>query len=108
MLREGRGAAATKWVIQARPRAGGVEQRYVPGVIVGAGDHWSELGDALRLAGPVLLGAALLSAVIFGIVVRPPERLRVMLTDSRRQLVLVGAGIPLGAVSGFLVLYWAL
>ena len=77
-------------------------------MILAAGDHWSELGEALRVALPMLLVALVISAVIFGVIVRPPERLRVGLTDSRRQLVLVGAAIPLGALAGFFVLYWAL
>jgi len=62
----------------------------------------------VRVALPMLLGALVLSALIFGVIVRPPERIRVVLTDSRRQLVLVGAAIPLGALAGFFVLYWAL
>ena len=80
----------------------------MPRVILAAGDHWSELGEALRLALPMLVAALVLSGVIFGVIVRPPERLRVGLTESRRQLVLVGAAIPLGALAGFFVLYWAL
>jgi hypothetical protein len=77
-------------------------------VILAAGDHWTEFGEAVRVALPMLLGALVLSALIFGVIVRPPERIRVSLADSRRQLVLVGAAIPLGTLAGFFVLYWAL
>jgi hypothetical protein len=77
-------------------------------VILAVGDHWTEFGEAVRVALPMLLGALVLSALIFGIIVRPPERIRVGLAESRRQLVLVGAAIPLGAFAGFFVLYWAL
>jgi hypothetical protein len=77
-------------------------------VILAAGDHWTEFGEAVRVALPMLVGALVLSALIFWFIVRPPERIRVSLADSRRQLVLVGAAIPLGALAGFFVLYWAL
>jgi hypothetical protein len=77
-------------------------------VVLAAGDHWTELGEALRVALPMLLGALVISGLIFGAIVRPPERMRVGVTESRRQLVLVGAAIPLGTLAGFFVLYWAL
>ena len=77
-------------------------------MILGAGNHWAELGEATRSAAPILIVAVLLSTVIFGLLLRPPERIRADVIASRRQLLLVGAAIPLGAISGFFVLYWML
>jgi hypothetical protein len=77
-------------------------------MILAVGDHWAELADATRSAAPILIAALLLSAVIFGVLLRPPERIRADVISSRRQLLLVGAAIPLGALSGFFVLYWML
>ncbi len=80
----------------------------MPDVIFSEGDHWAELGEVLRVASPLLLGALALSVLIVGMAIRPPARMRVMLVESRRQLLLVGAAIPLGAFAAFLVVYWAI
>jgi len=77
-------------------------------VIVFQATHWTELIDVLRVAAPVLGVAAAVSAVILVVATKPPPRMRLAVAESRRTLVIAAAGIPIGALCGFAILYWTI
>jgi hypothetical protein len=78
-----------------------------------AGNHYSELREAVAAGLPYLFAALAVSVLLLGLSAIPPSvipagPLARLLVHRRLQIALVGVMIPVGAVLGFLVVYWAL
>jgi hypothetical protein len=81
--------------------------------MLAAGNHYSELKEAVAAGLPVLFAALAVSLLLLGLSAIPPSAIPVgplarLLVHRRLQIALVGTMIPVGTLLGFLVVYWAL
>jgi hypothetical protein len=81
--------------------------------MLSAGNHYTELRDAVQAGLPYLFAAFAVSLLLLGLSAVSPSGLQAgplarFLAHRRLQIALVGLMIPVGAVLGFLVVYWAL
>jgi hypothetical protein len=81
--------------------------------MLSAGNHYSELKEAIEAGLPYLFAALAVSLLLLGLSAIPPSvvpagPLARLLVHRRLQIALVGMMIPIGTVLGFLVVYWAL
>ncbi len=81
--------------------------------MLSAGNHYSELKEAVAAGLPYLFASLAVSLLLLGLSVIPPsvipvEPLARLLVQRRPRIALLGMMIPVGTVLGFLVVYWAL
>jgi len=81
--------------------------------MLSAGNHYSELKEAVAAGLPYLVVAFVVSLLLLGVSAIPPSvipagPLARLLDHRRAQIALVGMMIPVAAVLGLLVVYWAL
>jgi hypothetical protein len=81
--------------------------------MLSAGNHYSELKEAVAAGLPYLFAAFVVSLILLSLSAIPPSVIPVgplarLLVHRRLQTALVGIMIPVGTLLGFLVVYWAL
>lgn len=81
--------------------------------MLSAGNHYTEFKEVVAAGLPYLFAALAVSLVLLTLSAISPSTIPVeplarFLLRRRLQLALVGIMIPVGAVLGFLVVYWAL